>query len=108
MCLLLCRNPQPRQRALEERIAFRRRDGAEPFDRAGVFLEVFWQMGKKGATAVIKRELNLLRRNRMAGQELLKSLGEIYYHHNLQERLERQNLQREDNPIPSHSRSFQI
>lgn len=55
---------------------------------------------RQEVTSAVKRELNLLRRNGVAGQKLLKSLGEIYYRHNLQERLERRSPQYDDHPIP--------
>jgi len=51
-------------------------------------------------TAAVKRELNLLRRNGMMGENLLKRLADIYYQHNLEKWLEHRTLQPEDRPIP--------
>ena len=51
-------------------------------------------------TAAVKRELNLLRRNGMMGQNLLKRLADIYYQHNLEKGLEHRTLHPEDRPIP--------
>lgn len=51
-------------------------------------------------THAVKRELNLLRRNGVTGQELLKRLGEFYRLHNLEARVERQSFKHDDTPIP--------
>lgn len=51
-------------------------------------------------TTAINRELNLLRRNGVTGQELLKSLTRIYHQHSMRELLDRRSLQLEDHPIP--------
>jgi superfamily II DNA/RNA helicase len=51
-------------------------------------------------TTAINRELNLLRRNGVSGQELLKNLTKIYHQHSMREFLDRRNLQLEDHPIP--------
>lgn len=51
-------------------------------------------------TPAINRELNLLRRNGVTGQELLKVLVRIYHQHNMREWLDRRSLQPEDHPIP--------
>jgi hypothetical protein len=55
---------------------------------------------RQEVTAVVKRELNLLRRNGVAGEDLSKSLMVIYRHHNLQEGLDRHHLSNSDRPIP--------
>jgi superfamily II DNA/RNA helicase len=51
-------------------------------------------------TTAINRELNLLRRNGVTGQELLKNLTRIYHQHSMREFLDRRGLQLEDHPIP--------
>lgn len=51
-------------------------------------------------TTAINRELNLLRRNGVTGQDLLKALVHLYHQHNLREWPDRRSLQLEDHPIP--------
>jgi superfamily II DNA/RNA helicase/HKD family nuclease len=51
-------------------------------------------------TTAINRELNLLRRNGVTGQELLKNLTRIYHQHSMRELLDRRSLYPEDHPIP--------
>ena len=51
-------------------------------------------------TSAIDRELNLLRRNGVTGQELLKTLVHFYHQHNMREWLDRRSLQVEDRQIP--------
>lgn len=51
-------------------------------------------------TTAINRELNLLRRNGVAGENLMKSLVNIYHQHNMREWLDRRSLQHEDHQIP--------
>jgi superfamily II DNA/RNA helicase len=51
-------------------------------------------------TTAINRELNLLRRNGVTGQDLLKNLTRIYHQHSMRELLDRRGLQLEDHPIP--------
>jgi superfamily II DNA/RNA helicase len=51
-------------------------------------------------TTAINRELNLLRRNGVTGQDLLKNLTRIYHQHSMREFLDRRGLQLEDHPIP--------
>jgi hypothetical protein len=48
----------------------------------------------------VNRELNLLRRNGLTGQELFKDLVRIYHHHNMREWLDRRSTLLEDHPIP--------
>jgi hypothetical protein len=55
---------------------------------------------RQEVTSAIKRELNLLRRNGVSGEDLLKSLMVIYAHHNLQEWLDRRRLSNNDHAIP--------
>jgi len=51
-------------------------------------------------TMAINRELNLLRRNGVASQELLKTLVRLYHQHNMRDWVDRRSLQLEDQPIP--------
>ena len=51
-------------------------------------------------TTAINREINLLRRNGIGGQELFKNLTRIYHQHNMREFLDRRTFQLEDHPIP--------
>ena len=51
-------------------------------------------------TNAINRELNLLRRNGVTGEHLMKSLVNIYHQHNMREWLDRRSLQLEDHAIP--------
>jgi superfamily II DNA/RNA helicase len=50
-------------------------------------------------TAAINRELNLLRRNGVTGQDFLKNLGQIYHQHNMRDWVDRRSLQLEERPI---------
>ena len=51
-------------------------------------------------TTAINREINLLRRNGVGGQELLKNLTRIYHQHSMRDFLDRRSFQLEDQPIP--------
>jgi len=51
-------------------------------------------------TTAINRELNLLRRNGVSGDNLLKSLIQIYHQHNMREWVDRNSLRLNDHPIP--------
>jgi hypothetical protein len=51
-------------------------------------------------TVAVNRELNLLRRNGVTGQDLLKGLIKLYHQHHLQEWLDRRALQLEEESIP--------
>ena len=51
-------------------------------------------------TRAVNRELNLLRRNGVTGQPLLKSLAKLYEQHNLRERVDRRSLQASERPVP--------
>jgi len=51
-------------------------------------------------TSAIDRELNLLRRNGVTGQELLKTLVHLYHQHNMRDWLDRRNPQLENHQIP--------
>ena len=51
-------------------------------------------------TTAINRELNLLRRNGVAGDNLFKALIRIYHQHNMREWLDRKSLMLDEHPIP--------
>jgi superfamily II DNA/RNA helicase/nicotinamide mononucleotide adenylyltransferase len=51
-------------------------------------------------TTAISRELNLLRRNNAKGRDLLKSLGQIYFQHNMQDWLDNRSRQADDDLLP--------
>ena len=51
-------------------------------------------------TTAINRELNLLRRNTVRGRDLLKSLGQIYFQHNMREWVENRNRLVADSEVP--------
>jgi len=51
-------------------------------------------------TNAINRELNLLRKNGVTGDALMKSLARIYHQHNLKELSDRIRLHLEEQPIP--------
>jgi phospholipase D-like protein/helicase-like protein len=51
-------------------------------------------------TAAVNRELNLLRRSAITGQDLMKNLVRLYHQHNMREWLDRRSLELEENPIP--------
>jgi superfamily II DNA/RNA helicase len=51
-------------------------------------------------TAAVNRELNLLRRSAVTGQDLMKNLVRLYHQHNMREWLDRRSLELEENPIP--------
>jgi hypothetical protein len=58
------------------------------------------QVFRQSMTAAVNRELNLLRRNGVTGQDLLKGLIKLYHQHHLQEWLDRRALQLEEESIP--------
>ena len=51
-------------------------------------------------TQAVKQELNKLRHNSCAGENLIKSLTDIYYKHNMKEWLERRSIRAEEQDIP--------
>jgi superfamily II DNA or RNA helicase len=51
-------------------------------------------------TAAINRELNLLRRNSVAGEALLKTLARLYHQHNMRDWVDRRELGIEEQPVP--------
>lgn len=64
-------------------------------------INILEQAFRSPITAAINRELNLLRRNSVTGQELFKNLVRLYNQHNMQEWLDRRSLMKfEGHPIP--------
>lgn len=51
-------------------------------------------------TAAINRELNAIRRNGVAGAQLMKNLVRLYHQHNMRDWLDRRSVELEDHPIP--------
>ena len=51
-------------------------------------------------TTAINRELNLLRRNSVMGEELLKNLARLYHQHNMRDWMDRRGLHLEEMPTP--------
>ncbi len=51
-------------------------------------------------TTAINRELNFLRKNSVKGRELLKSLGQIYFQHNMRDWVDSRNRQLADDEVP--------
>ena len=51
-------------------------------------------------TRALGQELNRLRRNGITGEALLKSLGDLYYQHNMRDAVDRRGLQMEEQPSP--------
>jgi hypothetical protein len=51
-------------------------------------------------TRAVNKELNLLRRNGLTGQSLLKSLAKLYDQHNLRDWVDRRALRANERPIP--------
>ncbi len=50
-------------------------------------------------TSAVKKELNLIRRNNMVGEHLLKELVRIYQQHNIRDWVDRQRIE-QDKPVP--------
>ena len=65
---------------------------------------------RRGPTAAVKRELNLLRRNGVNGKDLLRSLMDIYHQHRLADRSNSAHFRTEKEEIPRVvcSESFQV
>ncbi|MBM3301498.1 MAG: SWF/SNF helicase family protein, partial [Deltaproteobacteria bacterium] len=53
-----------------------------------------------GISTAVNRELNVMRRNGLTGEHLLKELVRVYHQHNMREWLDRRSLQTEYRPIP--------
>lgn len=51
-------------------------------------------------TTAINRELNLLRRNSLIGQDLLKNLTRLYHQHNMRDWMDRRGVQSDETPTP--------
>jgi len=80
----------------ELRIHFGAVEGEEIKGQINLMEQVF----RASTTAAVNRELNLLRRNGVTGQDLLKGLIKLYHQHHLQEWLDRRALQLEEESIP--------
>lgn len=52
-------------------------------------------------TRAVIQELNRIRRNGVTGQTLVKSLGDLYYQHNMRDWIDRQRLQPEEQVFPT-------
>ncbi len=52
-------------------------------------------------TRALNQELNRIRRNGIVGHALLKTLGELYYQHNMRDWISRRNLYGEDQSFPA-------
>ncbi|MBE0481721.1 MAG: helicase, partial [Dehalococcoidia bacterium] len=55
---------------------------------------------RRPLTRALNRELNRVRRNGITGEALFKTLGELYYQHNMRDWAERRGISIEDQPIP--------
>lgn len=55
---------------------------------------------RRPLTHALNRELNRVRRNGVTGEALLKTLGELYYQHNMRDWADRRRTSFEDQPIP--------
>jgi len=51
-------------------------------------------------TTAINRELNLLRKNSVKSRDLLKTLGQIYFQHNMQDWMDNRSRRMEDDEVP--------
>jgi len=51
-------------------------------------------------TTALNQELNKIRRNGLSGQTLLKTLTDLYLHHNMREWVDQRSLQLETRPVP--------
>ncbi len=73
--------------------------GAEDEDVKGQ-INILEKAFRGPITTAINKELNLLRRNGVIGENLLKSLVRIYHQHNIKEWLDRRSLDNENYEIP--------
>ncbi len=80
----------------ELRQSFAQADDEELKARINILNEAFRTIN----TAAINRELNLLRRNGVAGKPLVDALGLMYHQHNVSEALDRQRSGQKERPIP--------
>jgi len=74
--------------------------GATEDEEAKARINLLERAFRHEVSSAIKRGLNLLRRNGVAGQELLKSLGDIYHRDNLHECLDRRSFSNNERQIP--------
>ena len=80
----------------EVRVLFGLKDDEDTRSQINILEKAF----RGPVTNAINRELNLLRKNGVTGEALLKSLARIYHQHNLKELSDRIRLQLEEQPIP--------
>lgn len=71
----------------ELRIIFGRTEDEELKQRLNILEKTF---RASNLTSAVKRELNLVRRNSLTGDSLLKTLSRIYDQHDLRDRIDRQ------------------
>lgn len=63
-------------------------------------LNILEKVFRLSPSPAVNKKLNFLRRNGVVGEELLKSLTDIYYEHSLYERLEQKAVYIESEEIP--------
>ncbi|MBI4025978.1 MAG: hypothetical protein HY360_13415 [Verrucomicrobia bacterium] len=74
--------------------------GATEEDDQKAMINVVEKAFRGPVSRAVNRELNLLRRNGVSGQPLLKNLARIYDQHNLREWIDRRTLRPEEHPVP--------
>jgi hypothetical protein len=80
----------------ELRILFGRTDDEDVKAQINVLEKAF---RAANLTSAVKKELNLIRRNNMVGDNLMKALVRIYQQHNIRDWIDRQPIEQEK-PIP--------
>jgi hypothetical protein len=80
----------------ELRVLFGNTDDEETKERINLLERAF----RAPLTGALKRELNLLRRNGLTGEELVRKLGELYLQHNLRDRMDRRGWEGEEELVP--------
>jgi hypothetical protein len=78
-------------------VLFRTAEGEELKAQINILEKAFRSTRLSNA---IKREINLCRRNAIAGGNLVRELGRIYLQHNMREAIDRQRLEGDDRPVP--------
>jgi hypothetical protein len=87
---------QPQRYVLRElRILFEHAD-----DETKARLNILEKAFRMSPSPAVNKKLNFLRRNGVVGENLLKSLTDIYYEHSLHERLEQKATPIETEEIP--------
>ena len=74
--------------------------GATEDDDQKAMINVLEKALRGPLTRAVNKELNLLRRNGVAGQPLLKSLAKLYDQHNLRDWVDRRSLHTGTRPVP--------